>query len=227
MLAELIAVASLSLASAAAVPQDSAPQEFASGDPIPKLRFERMLPELALVRPIQVVQRAGDDASIFIVEQPGRILVADPSKRDTKEAEVFLDIRERVNDGGNEEGLLSIAFHPEFPKKRELYAYYTASKPRRSVLSRFTVSEDGSSADASSEEVLLTVAQPYSNHNGGAVVFGPDGFLYLSFGDGGAALGGSHLDGAFALGRQCPHDRGLNDRNERHVAVSRYGNRAE
>ncbi len=187
MLAELIAVASLSLASAAAVPQDSAPQEFASGDPIPKLRFERMLPELALVRPIQVVQRAGDDASIFIVEQPGRILVADPSKRDTKEAEVFLDIRERVNDGGNEEGLLSIAFHPEFPKKRELYAYYTASKPRRSVLSRFTVSEDGSSADASSEEVLLTVAQPYSNHNGGAVVFGPDGFLYLSFGDGGAA----------------------------------------
>lgn len=187
MLAELIAVASLSLASAAAVPQDSAPQEFASGDPIPKLRFERMLPELALVRPIQVVQRAGDDASIFIVEQPGRILVADPSKRDTKEAEVFLDIRERVNDGGNEEGLLSIAFHPEFPKKRELYAYYTASKPRRSVLSRFTVSEDGSSADASSEEVLLTVAQPYSNHNGGTVLFGPDGFLYLSFGDGGAA----------------------------------------
>jgi glucose/arabinose dehydrogenase len=136
---------------------------------------------------VQAFQRPGDTTNLYIVEQPGRILIADPAKRDTKEAAVFLDIRERVNDGGNEEGLLSIAFHPDFPRKRELYAYYTASKPRRSLLSRFTVSEDGMTADPASEEVLLTIEQPYSNHNGGTVVFGPDGFAYLSIGDGGAA----------------------------------------
>ena len=193
MLALFVTAASLALAPASAAAaqkapaQDAPPREYASGDPIPKLRFERVLPELPLVRPVQAFQRPGDTTNLYIVEQPGRILIADPVKRDTKEAAVFLDIRERVNDGGNEEGLLSIAFHPDFPRKRELYAYYTASKPRRSLLSRFTVSEDGMTADPASEEVLLTIEQPYSNHNGGTVVFGPDGFAYLSIGDGGAA----------------------------------------
>jgi len=193
MLALFVTAASLALAPASAAAaqkapaQDAPPREYASGDPIPKLRFERVLPELPLVRPVQAFQRPGDTTNLYIVEQPGRILIADPAKRDTKEAAVFLDIRERVNDGGNEEGLLSIAFHPDFPRKRELYAYYTASKPRRSLLSRFTVREDGMTADPASEEVLLTIEQPYSNHNGGTVVFGPDGFAYLSIGDGGAA----------------------------------------
>jgi glucose/arabinose dehydrogenase len=100
---------------------------------------------------------------------------------------VALDIRERVHDRGNEEGLLSAVFHPDFPKKREVYLYYTASNPRRSILSRFTVSEDGSVIDPASEEIILSQTQPYSNHNGGTVVFGPDGYLYLSVGDGGAA----------------------------------------
>ena len=193
MLALFVTAASLALAPASAAAaqkapaQDAPPREYASGDPIPKLRFERVLPELPLVRPVQAFQRPGDTTNLYIVEQPGRILIADPAKRDTKEAAVFLDIHERVNDGGNEEGLLSIAFHPDFPRKRELYAYYTASKPRRSLLSRFTVREDGMTADPASEEVLLTIEQPYSNHNGGTVVFGPDGFAYLSIGDGGAA----------------------------------------
>ena len=91
------------------------------------------------------------------------------------------------NDQGNEEGLLSVAFHPQWPEKRELYCYYTAAKPRRSVLTRFTVAADGMSADPASEEVILTQTQPYPNHNGGTALFGPDGFLYLSLGDGGAA----------------------------------------
>jgi glucose/arabinose dehydrogenase len=177
-------------------------QEFAKGDPIPKLRFDRVLPELSLVRPVQVIQRPGDADNLYILEQPGRILIADPAKPETKEAAVFLDIRERVNDGGNEEGLLSIAFHPDFEKKHEIYCYYTASKPRRSILSRFTVSGDGMSADPNSEQVILVQPQPYSNHNGGAVLFGPDGFLYLSFGDGGACGGGR--------GRALPA-RGLRD----------------
>jgi len=162
-------------------------REYATGPAIPKLRYQQMLPSLKLVRPVQVFQRPGDAANIYIIEQPGRILVADPSKSDSSEAVVALDIREQVNDQGNEEGLLSATFHPEFPKKREIYLYYTAAKPRRSVLSRFTVSEDGKTIDPASEQVLLTQTQPYPNHNGGTVVFGPDGMLYLSIGDGGAA----------------------------------------
>ena len=171
----------------AKAPAPMADREYATGPEIPKLRFQQVLPNLALVRPVQAFQRPGDAANLYIIEQPGRILIADPAKSDTTEAAIALDIRERVNDQGNEEGLLSAAFHPDFPKKRELYLYYTAAKPRRSILSRFTVSEDGKSIDAASEEVILTQPQPYSNHNGGAVLFGPDGMLYLSLGDGGAA----------------------------------------
>jgi glucose/arabinose dehydrogenase len=167
----------------------SAPQsrEYATGPAIPKLRYQQILPSLKLVRPVQVFQRPGDPANIYIIEQPGRVLLADPSKSDTTQAVVALDIRERVHDRGNEEGLLSAVFHPDFPKKREVYLYYTASNPRRSILSRFTVSEDGSVIDPASEEIILSQTQPYSNHNGGTVVFGPDGYLYLSVGDGGAA----------------------------------------
>ncbi|MFM7259770.1 MAG: hypothetical protein ACKO3W_04120, partial [bacterium] len=127
-------------------------REYATGPAIPNIRLERILPELSLVRPIQTLQRPGDTKNLYIVEQPGRILIADPSDASTKEAKVFLDIREQVNDQGNEEGLLSVAFHPKWPEKRELYCYYTAAKPRRSMLVRFTVAEDGMSADPASEE---------------------------------------------------------------------------
>jgi len=162
-------------------------REYANGPAVPSIRLERVLPALPLVRPIQTLQRPGEPKNLYIVEQPGRILIADPSDASTKEAKVFLDIREQVNDQGNEEGLLSVAFHPQWPVKRELYCYYTAAKPRRSVLTRFTVAADGMSADPASEEVILTQTQPYPNHNGGTALFGPDGFLYLSLGDGGAA----------------------------------------
>ena len=189
--ASFIAVSASAQAPAApskGTPKPEAPKVDApKAAPIPELRFERMLPELPLVRPIQTLQRPGDTTHLYIVEQPGRILVVDPSKRDTKEASVFLDIREPVNDGGNEEGLLSVAFAPDFDKSHKLYAYYTAAKPRRSILARFTVSDDGMTCDPKSEELILEQSQPYSNHNGGAVVFGPDGMLYLSLGDGGAA----------------------------------------
>ena len=161
--------------------------KWAEGPSIPKLRFVRLFPNLALVRPIQALQAKGDATGLLVVEQPGRILRADLATPDAADAPVFLDIRERVHDGCNEEGLLSVAFHPDYPAKRELFVYYTAKDPRRSKLSRFTVAADGLSADPASEETLLEQSQPYSNHNGGAAVFGPDGFLYLSLGDGGAA----------------------------------------
>ncbi len=169
----------------AAAPPSAAPSD--ALPPIPDCRVERILPSLPLKRPLQVVQAPGDDRRLFILEQAGRVLVVDRTDRDAKRAEEFLDIRQRVNDRNNEEGLLSLAFHPEFAKNRRFFVFYTADKPRREVLSRFTATEDLSRGMPDSEEVLLEVEDPYWNHNGGTVAFGPDRMLYLGLGDGGAA----------------------------------------
>ena len=99
----------------------------------------------------------------------------------------FLDISDRVSDVGNEEGLLGLAFDPNYLTNGFFYIYYSASSPRRSVISRFSVTEeDPNQADASSELVIMEVPQPFKNHNGGQLLFGPDGYLYAGFGDGGS-----------------------------------------
>jgi glucose/arabinose dehydrogenase len=158
----------------------------------PRVAPSRIWPALKLSRPVQMIQVPDQEDRWFIAEQSGVIKTASMKDTDTSDAPVVVDLRERVNDGSNEEGLLSIAFHPDYPTKRELYVYYSANPPRRSVLSRFTVAADGKTIDPASEEVILEVPQPYWNHNGGTVLFGPDGYLYLSLGDGGAA--GDPLD---------------------------------
>jgi glucose/arabinose dehydrogenase len=116
----------------------------------------------------------------FIADQGGLVSLMHP---DGEDAGTLLDIRNRVLRGGNEEGFLSLALDPEFPARAYIYTYYSAPNPRRTVLSRFEVQDDA--ADPDSELVILEVAQPFSNHNGGAIRFGPDGMLYLGFGDGG------------------------------------------
>ena len=130
----------------------------------------------------------GDDASrALVVEQPGRILLL-TKKDETWSATEFLDITDRVNDRGNEEGLLGLALDPDFESNELFYVYYTASSPRRSVASRFTVTtDDPNLADAGSESIIIEVSQPYANHNGGQILFGPDGLLYIGLGDGGSA----------------------------------------
>ena len=104
----------------------------------------------------------------------------------------FLDIRDRVqyDDKENEEGFLGLAFHPKYKENGEFFVYYTAKptpeNPHLSVISRFRVSKDDPNrADPKSEEVIMTIKQPYWNHNGGTIVFGPDGYLYIGLGDGG------------------------------------------
>lgn len=166
---------------------DGAGAASAAAAPIPDVRVQRLFPSLALKRPLQVVQAPNDDERLLILEQAGRVLAVKRGDRAVKQGDLFLDIRERVNDRNNEEGLLSLAFHPDFAKNREFFVYYTAEPPKRSVLSRFKASEDGLRGLPESEEVLLEIAQPYWNHNGGTVCFGPDGMLYLGVGDGGAA----------------------------------------
>ena len=142
-------------------------------------------PNLTFPRPVDL-QHAGDNTNrIFIVEQAGVISVfpndaAAPSKK------TFLDIQARVNDSGNEEGLLGLAFHPNYESNGYFYVNYTASNPRRTVISRFSVTANADVADPASEHIILQFDQPYSNHNGGQISFGPDGYLYIASGDGGS-----------------------------------------
>lgn len=151
------------------------------------IQVEPAFPDIRFTRPVDL-QAAGDGSNrIFVVEQPGVIKVLDTDDANPS-ATVFLDIRNRVRDAGNEEGLLGLAFHPNYTANGFFFVYYTASSPRRSVLARYRVSaSDPDRGDVGSEAVLLTQAQPASNHNGGQIAFGPDGYLYVGLGDGGGA----------------------------------------
>jgi glucose/arabinose dehydrogenase len=164
-----------------------APAPDPSKRPIPRIRVSRLFPSLQLRRPVQALQAPGDARSLYVLEQAGRIVRLDLQDTSVTSAPTWMDIREQVNDRGNEEGLLSMAFHPKFAENGQFFLYYTASSPRRSELTRFTVDRASGKPDVRSAKVLLEIPQPYSNHNGGTALFGPDGMLYLSIGDGGAA----------------------------------------
>jgi glucose/arabinose dehydrogenase len=142
--------------------------------------------KLSFTRPVDL-QHANDNSNrLFVVEQSGIISVF---KNDVSASSksTFLDIRDKVEDNGNEEGLLGLAFHPQYKTNGYFYVNYTANNPDRTVISRFKASAyNPEIADPESEVVLLTFDQPYSNHNGGQVSFGPDGYLYIGVGDGGS-----------------------------------------
>lgn len=136
-----------------------------------------------------VLTHAGDGSQrMFVATQSGQIhvLAADP---EVKESQLFLDIHEKVQpfQMDDEEGLLGLAFHPRYKTTGQFFVYYSSrSEPRTSIVSRFRVSKDDPNrADPASEEVVLKIPQPFSNHNGGSIVFGHDGYLYIALGDGG------------------------------------------
>ncbi len=141
---------------------------------------------LTLRQPLDLTAAPGEPEHLFVAEKGGRILRFE-NRDDVKSATVFLDIRDRVRMRHDEEGLLGLAFPPDFAETGAFYVSYSASGPRRTQVSRFHRTADGSAADPDSEEPLLAAAQPYGNHNGGSIGFGPRGFLYAGFGDGGAA----------------------------------------
>jgi glucose/arabinose dehydrogenase len=120
---------------------------------------------------------------LFILEQEGRVqAVADGQRLGTP----FLDIVDRVGSSSPEQGLLGLAFHPNYPENGYFYVNYT-DRSGNTVVARYQVTEDANLADPASEVVLLAVEQPAGNHNGGHLVFGPDGYLYIGLGDGGGA----------------------------------------
>ena len=122
------------------------------------------------------------DRRLFVVEQPGRIRII---KNGVLLATPFLDVTDRVSTGG-ERGLLSVAFHPRYAINGLLYVDYT-DRDGNTRIERYTVSSNPDVADKSSATLILSVDQPFSNHNGGLVAFGPDGMLYIGMGDGGSA----------------------------------------
>jgi hypothetical protein len=139
-----------------------------------------------LVRPIYVTHAPGDFDRLFIVEQRGTIRILDIASDPPVLGGAFLDIQGRVNDADDEQGLLGLAFHPDYASNGFFYVDYTDATDATRV-SRFSVTGGNPDlADANSELVLLSIAQPQTNHNGGWIAFGPlDAYLYIATGDGG------------------------------------------
>ena len=157
------------------------------------IQVTRVYPALTFTNPVLAVQAPGDDARWFVVEQAGRVLAFDNLDTVTTTSE-FIDISARVQDGG-ERGLLGMAFDPLFASNGRVFLHYTRDNGQlQSVLAAYTSPDAGATLDPASESILLTVDQPFDNHNGGHLAFGPDGMLYMALGDGGS--GGDPQDNA-------------------------------
>ena len=132
-------------------------------------------------QPTAVVNAGDGSGRLFVTQKTGLArIVQDGAVLDTP----FLDLTDTVSTD-SERGLLGLAFHPEYAENGRLFVNYTRGDGA-TVIAEFAVSDDANVADAASEKVVLTVPQPFANHNGGDLAFGPDGYLYIGMGDGGA-----------------------------------------
>jgi glucose/arabinose dehydrogenase len=143
-----------------------------------------------LSRPI-LLRNAGDGSKrIFVVQQDGQIRVFQPG---ASTSTVFIDLTSKIlvpQSAGDERGLLGLTFHPQFATNGRFYVDYTRSGDGATIISEYRTSTGNGSSnqgDISTERIILTIPQPFANHNGGMVEFGPDGFLYIGMGDGGSA----------------------------------------
>jgi len=145
---------------------------------------ERAFASLSFSSPMAALQAPHDSSRWYVVEQGGSVRVFSNDSA-VASSSLVIDITGRVVSGG-ETGLLGMAFHPDFPDDPRVYLSYTSgSAPLQSHISEFRSSDGGATLDPASEKVLLTIDQPSSNHKGGNLAFGPDGYLYAGFGDGG------------------------------------------
>lgn len=142
------------------------------------------------MRPIVMTHANDGSGRIFVATQAGQIHVL-PEGPESKKSVLFADFTSKVAPykKANEEGFLGLAFHPEYASNGRFYVYYTSiADPHLSVVSQLQVSKSNpNQADLQSEKVLWTLQQPFGNHNGGTIAFGPDGYLYIGLGDGGSA----------------------------------------
>lgn len=167
------------------VDDDSSNQSTDDGTPGISYSVVNAFPNLGFSQPLDLQSPSDGTNRIFVVEQGGTIEVFS-NDANTSESTTFLDIRDRVNTQADELGLLGLAFHPDFATNGYFYVNYTPDSDL-SVTSRFQVSPPNSNTvDANSEVILLQIPQPFTNHNGGQLAFGPDGYLYIASGDGGS-----------------------------------------
>lgn len=145
----------------------------------------RLLPVATdLSQPLFLTYAPGDSTRLFVVERTGAIRVIHYG---VLLDQPFLDISSKIDLTGNEQGLLGLAFHPDYRDNGYFYVNYTQPNEDASVTSRYSVSSQPNVADASSEMIMLQIPKPRDNHNGGMLAFGPDGYLYVGIGDGGGA----------------------------------------
>ena len=150
-----------------------------------QVQIDEAFPSLYFTQPIDLQYPPDESNRLFVVEQEGYIYVFENDVFVTDKT-IFLDIRDRIVFEG-ERGLLGLAFHPDYENNGYFFVNYTAPGPLRTVVSRFQVTaDDPDVGDELSEHIIIEINQPFTNHNGGQVVFGPDGYLYIGMGDGGA-----------------------------------------
>ncbi len=157
------------------------PVQIVFGGAPPKIKLTQVVDQLH--QPLALVHAGDDSGRLFIVEQEGVIRIL---KNGVLLKSPFLDIRDRVTSGG-ETGLLGLVFHPKFLKNGRFFVNYTTSKEGlKTVISEFKSGKSLEKVQPKNEIILLTIAQPFGNHNGGNIAFGPDGKLYIGMGDGGS-----------------------------------------
>ena len=175
-------------------PVNQKPLTVTSKPAFPNLKWTGWDPEEngkpTALRPI-VLTHANDGSNrVFVATQHGVIHFFDNDDAKEQSTKIFADLRDRVvyNDKQNEEGFLGLAFHPKFKDNGEVYVFYTPNSQKlTNIVSRFRVKKDNKNElDPASEEQLLVISKPFWNHDGGTIAFGPDGYLYITHGDGGS-----------------------------------------
>ncbi|MDX1562444.1 MAG: PQQ-dependent sugar dehydrogenase, partial [Gammaproteobacteria bacterium] len=150
------------------------PRQVASVD----IELERQFGGLSLSQPLAMLQAPGDSTRWFVVEKPGRVRVFSSDPATTAFEPNFIDSIPNLNDS-SEGGLLGMAFHPDYQNNGQVFLSWTEGSPMTSVIARFEVNPGGQTLNAASRTDILRLEQDFSNHNGGQIEFGPDGYLYI------------------------------------------------
>ncbi|HZF31105.1 MAG TPA: PQQ-dependent sugar dehydrogenase [Gammaproteobacteria bacterium] len=154
----------------------------ASGNAGATIALQRAFPNLTFTQPLAMLQAPGDDSRWFVLEKTGSVRVF-ANTPNVSTASTFATLTVNSNSEG---GLLGMAFHPNFASNGQVFLSTTEGSPMVSVIARYTVNAGGATLDTVNPQVILRLNQPFDNHKGGNIAFGPDGFLYIGFGDGGS-----------------------------------------